>query len=114
MRCEQVAELLAGAVDGSAVLDAAATQHVSSCLRCQAELAQYRRLLRSLKSLRDEPVLAPADLPPLVQARIDAAARGLSWPRRVAYAGAVAATAAAGAGAIALVASRNRRFRLAS
>jgi hypothetical protein len=40
VQCEQVAELLAGAVDGSAVLEAAATQHVSSCLRCQAELAQ--------------------------------------------------------------------------
>jgi hypothetical protein len=114
VQCEQVAELLAGAVDGSAVLDVAATQHVSSCLRCQAELAQYRRLLRSLRSLRDEPVLAPGDLPALVRARIEAAGRATSWPRRVAYAGAVAATAAAGAGAIALVASRNRRFRLAS
>ena len=114
MQCEQVAELLAGVVDGSAVLDVAATQHVSSCLRCQAELAQYRRLLRSLRSLRDEAIAAPADLPALVRARIDAAGRVSSWPRRVAYAGAVAATAAAGAGAIALVASRNRRLRLAS
>jgi anti-sigma factor RsiW len=114
VQCEQVAELLAGAVDGSAVLDVAATQHVSSCLRCQAELAQYRRLLRSLRSLRDSPVFAPADLPALVAARIDAVGRGSPWPRRVAYAGAVAATAAAGAGAIALVASRNRRLRLAS
>ena len=114
MRCEEVTELLAGAVDGSMVLDATATRHVSTCLRCQAELAQYRRLLRSLRSLRDEPVLAPTDLPALVQARIDAAVRGSRWPRRVAYAGAFAATAAAGAGAIALVASRNRRLRLAS
>jgi len=114
MRCEQVAELLAGAVDGSAVLDATATRHVSSCLRCQAELAPYRRLLRSLRSLRDEPVLAPGDLPAMIAARLDAAGRQSSWPRRVAYAGAVAATAAAGAGAIVLVASRNRRLRLAS
>jgi anti-sigma factor RsiW len=114
VQCEQVAELLAGAVDGSAVLDVGATRHVSSCLRCQAELAQYRRLLRSLRSLRDEPVLAPADIPALVQARIDAASTGSPWPRRVAYAGAVAATAAASAGAIALVASRSRRLRLAS
>jgi anti-sigma factor RsiW len=114
VRCEHLAELLAGAVDDSIVLDVAATRHVSSCLRCQAELAQYRRLLRSLRSLRDQPIVAPADLPALVQARIDEAGRGSRWQRRVAYAGAVAATAAAGAGAIALVASRNRRLRLAS
>jgi hypothetical protein len=114
VRCEEVAELLAGAVDESVVLEARATRHVSSCLRCQAELVQYRKLLRSLRSLRDEPVAAPSDLPALVRARIDAAGRGSSWPRRVAYAGAVAATAAASAGAIALVASRNRRLRLAS
>ncbi|HVM67106.1 MAG TPA: hypothetical protein VMU14_19715 [Acidimicrobiales bacterium] len=115
MQCDEVAQLLAGAVDGSAVLDVAATRHVSSCLRCQAELAQYRKLLRSLRSLRDEPVHAPGDLPALIQARLDATGRATSgWTRRVAYAGAVAATAAAGAGAIALVASRRGRLRLAS
>jgi anti-sigma factor RsiW len=114
MQCDEVAELLAGVVDGSAVLDGSAAHHVSSCLRCQAELVQYRRLLRSLRSLRDEPVLAPADLPGLVRARIEAAGRGSPWPRRVAYAGAFAATAAAGAGAIVLVASRSRRLRIAS
>jgi hypothetical protein len=114
VRCEELAELLAGAVDGSLVLEAPATKHVSSCLRCQAELAQYRRLLRSLRSLRDEPVVAPADLPALVRARIDGAGRGSPWARRVAYAGAFAATVTAGAGAIALVASRRGRLRLAS
>ncbi len=34
--------------------------HIGSCLACQAELAGYRRLLRVLRSLRDEPVLLPA------------------------------------------------------
>jgi anti-sigma factor RsiW len=114
VQCDELAEMLAGAVDGSAVLDVDATRHVSSCLRCQAELAQYRKLLRSLRSLREQPIAAPGDLPALVQARIDAAGRGSPWTRRVAYAGAVAATAAAGAGAIALVASRRGRLRLAS
>ena len=114
MRCDEISQYLAGAVDDTTVLDAPATHHVSSCLRCQAELAHYRRLLRSLRSLREEPVTAPADLPALVWARIDAGDRPSPWPRRVAYAGAVAATAAAGAGAIVLVATRSRRLRLAS
>jgi anti-sigma factor RsiW len=114
VRCDEISELLAGAVDGTTVLDPSMTRHVGSCLRCQAELAHYRRLLRSLRSLREEPIPAPAELPALVRARIDEGGRSSPWPRRVAYAGAVAATAAAGAGAIVLVASRTRRLRLAS
>jgi len=114
VRCDDVTELLAGAVDGTTVLDPGAAHHVGSCLRCQAELAHYRRLLRSLRSLREDPVATPADLPALVRARLDAEGRPSPWPRRVAYAGAVAATAAASAGAIVLVASRSRRLRIAS
>lgn len=113
MRCEDVTEQLAGVVDGSAVLDRRASRHVGSCLRCQAELAQYRRLVRTLHQLRDEPVPVPSDLPSLILARLDAAGGPVAWGRRVAYAGALAATAAGAAGAIALVASRNRRLRLA-
>ena len=113
MRCEDVSELLAGAVDGTTVLDGRTSRHVGSCLRCQAELAHYRRLLRTLHQLREEPVAVPADLFNLVSARLDASGRPAPWGRRVAYAGALAATAAGAAGAIALVASRNRRLRLA-
>jgi anti-sigma factor RsiW len=122
VQCDELAELLAGAVDGTTVLEGRASRHVGSCLRCQAELAQYRRLLRTLRQLRDEPVLVPADLPALVSARLDAGsgvrrlggAHSAPWTRRVAYAGALAATAAGAAGAIALVATRSRRVRLAS
>jgi anti-sigma factor RsiW len=113
VRCDDVSELLAGAVDGTTVLDRRASRHVGACLRCQAELAHYRRLLRTLHQLRAEPVAVPADLPRLVFSRLDAAGRPAAWGRRVAYAGALAATAAGAAGAIALVANRNRRLRLA-
>jgi anti-sigma factor RsiW len=114
VQCDQIRDRLAGAVDEADALDPTASRHVGSCLRCQAELAQYRRLLRSLRSLRDEPVTVPADLAALVFARLDAGNRTPPWARRVAYAGALAATAAGAAGAIAIVASRNRRLRLAS
>ncbi len=124
MRCDDVAPLLAGVVDGSALLDRRAARHVGSCLRCQAELAQYRRLLRTLGQLRYEPVAVPADLPAAVLAHLDAHPSVAGWrdaaiaergrrARRVAYAGALAATAAGAAGAIALVATRSRRVRLA-
>ena len=48
MRCEAIAESLPGVVDGSARLDRAERRHVEQCLRCQAELAQYRKLLRAM------------------------------------------------------------------
>jgi hypothetical protein len=105
--------MLAGVVDGSAVLDRQAAGHVDACLRCQAELAQYRRLLRSLRQLRDDPVDVPADVPALIRARLDEAVAASPWGRRAAFAGAVAATAAGAAGAIVLVANRSRRLRLA-
>jgi len=116
MQCDQLSPLLAGVVDGSAVMDLRSSEHVASCLRCQAELAQYRRLLRSLRHLRDEPVAVPADLLASIGARLDryGTPRGGPWGRRVAYAGALAATAAGAAGAIAIVATRSRRLRLAS
>ena len=114
MRCDEVTPLLAGVVDGTTVLDRRTSQHVSSCLRCQAELVQYRRLLRALRQLRDQPVAVPGDLAELVFDGLDRAARSSNpWVRRAAYAGAVAATAAGAAGAIVLVAGRNRRLRLA-
>lgn len=112
VRCDEIGPLLAGVVDGSSVLDPKSSHHVEACLRCQAELAQYRRLLRSLRQLREDPVPVPGDLASLVLARLDVPA-GSPWGRRAAYAGALAATAAGAAGAIVLVASRSRRLRLA-
>src|SRR4029077_9259677 len=59
MRCEDVSEALPEIVDGAATADLTLRRHVDTCLRCQAELAQYRRLLRTLHNLRTE-VLEPA------------------------------------------------------
>ncbi len=51
MRCDEVTALLPALVDGEPVgFDA--ERHVETCLRCQAELARYRRLLRTLSMLR--------------------------------------------------------------
>ena len=60
--------------------------HLGSCLACQAELAGYRRLLRVLRSMRDEPVTVPS--PELIGRDLDGSRRsGLStaggaWPHR--------------------------------
>src|SRR4051794_41056290 len=52
MLCEEVTALLPGLVDGEHSADPEAALHIETCLRCQAELARYRRLLRTLALLR--------------------------------------------------------------
>jgi hypothetical protein len=114
--CDDVANILPGIADGSARADRRLQHHVETCLRCQAELIQYRRLLRVLRQLRTE-VLEPAPglitdiLAGLSEAGEHGAIRSLLSGRRAAYVGGVAvATAAAGAaGALVLVSRASRR-----
>jgi hypothetical protein len=119
--CEDIAELLPGIVDGDHPADQRILQHVESCLRCQAELVQYRRLLRALHQLRTD-VLEPAPgvltgiLAGLASAGEQRAIHSHLRGHRAAYIGGVAvATAAAGAaGAVVLVSrASRRRMRLA-
>lgn len=118
MRCEELAPALAGVVDGSLRLDRGDRRHVEQCLRCQAELARYRRLRRAASTLRAE-VIAPP--PSLLHDVLVSVEEGGDRPgplggltaRRAAYLGGLAAaTAAAGAGAAIVLVSRGRRARL--
>jgi hypothetical protein len=100
-------------------LDDAVRAHVAQCLRCQAELVQYRKLLRGLRSLRLDvvepaPGLLPEILAGVAAAQEHRALRDLLDGRRMAYLGglAAAATAAGVGGAIVLV--TRRRLRMAS
>lgn len=116
-RCEEIAELLPGIVDGGHVADARVTSHVESCLRCQAELVQYRRLLRTLHTLRTD-ILEPAPglltdiLAGLEAAGERRAIRSLLSGRTAAYAGGIAAATAAGAVGAVLLAHRVRDRKL--
>ncbi len=116
--CEAVAELLPGVVDGTTTLDRADRRHVERCLRCQAELAQYRKLLRAMRGLRVATVPEPTGLVTDVIAHLEAAGersavRAALTGRKVAYLGGIAAAAtAAGAGAAIVLVSRGRKGRL--
>ena len=121
MQCDEIAELLPGIVDGGQVADRRVKRHVDSCLRCQAELVQYRKLLKALHQLRTQ-VLEPAPglltdiLAGLEAAGERRAVRSLLNGRTAAYAGGIAAATAAGAvGAIVLAHRvKERRLSLAS
>ena len=101
--CESVAAMLPGVIDGNERADRRVRRHVDSCLRCHAELVQYRKLLRALRQLRTEvlepsPGLLSGILANLEEAGERGAIRSLLEGRRAAYVGGIAlATAAAGA-----------------
>lgn len=122
MRCEDLSELASATADDerTEALTLQAQQHLDSCLRCQAEIAQYRKLIKALKLLRSEVLMpAPGFLNDVLVSLEEAGERGglrlLLGGRKAAYAGGLAmATAAGAAGVIVLVNwSRQRRIRLA-
>jgi hypothetical protein len=90
--------------------DPVAETHVSRCLRCQAEVVAYRRLLRVLHSMRHDLATPPPDsLSALLAALDEAAERAGSpagWAVRVAYVGGL--TAAAGAAGVLVWMTRRR------
>lgn len=115
VQCSQVTDQLPAILDGAESAPPAVIHHVEHCLQCQAELAQYRRLLRALHQLRVVGVEPPPGLLSEVLAQLGEAAergaiRSALAGRRVAYLAALAAAAgAAGVAGVAVVlASRGR------
>ena len=121
LTCADVAGILPASSTVPARPTSMLRRHVEGCLRCQAELVQYRRLLKTLHHLRTE-VLEPAPgLLTEILANLEAAGergavRSLLSGRRGAYLGGLAAATAAGAaaGAIVLANRARKRVRLAS
>ncbi|MDH3681467.1 MAG: hypothetical protein OEV40_16135 [Acidimicrobiia bacterium] len=109
MQCETVSLQLADIADGLTQLPLESERHVESCLRCQAELAQYRKLLRALSALRGQ-LLVPDEslLDDILDAlRPPAPVHRLHRRnRRAAYIGGIAAAATAGAAGAIVIASR--------
>ena len=116
MRCDEVTALLPGLVDGEAI-GFEAERHVETCLRCQAELARYRRLLRTLSMLRSRyaeptPGLLGDTLAAITDAAESGARRTLLSGRRIAYVGAIGGTAVAAGAATAVLIARSRKRAL--
>lgn len=117
MRCSDVASPLDEVAGGHAVLEGRDRVHVEHCLRCQAELVQYRRILRTMRAMRTE-VLEPAPgmvsdiLAHIEEAGERAAIRSILRNHRMAYLGGLAAATAAGAAGAIIVTARTRRGRV--
>ena len=120
--CDRVAEVLpamaaaeggmAGVVAGASgsIGGAVAGEHVAGCLRCQAELSAYRRLLGHLKAMRKDEVVPPEGaLAELLRALAEQRPPASTWAVRAAYVGGITvATAAAGAAGVLVWMSRRR------
>jgi hypothetical protein len=119
VQCDQLTELLAATAGDTASLDVRSRAHLDGCLRCQAELAQYRKLLKALRTLRTEVLSPPSGLVSDILVSIEQAGerhavRSAVRGRKAAYVGGLAVASVAAAGGAALVlASRSRRMRLA-
>ncbi len=112
-RCDDVAELLPSILDGGPGGSAEVVGHVEQCLRCQAELARYHKLLRLLRQLNVYRVEPPAGIVAEVLGELERAAnrraiRSALTGRRVACAGALVAASSA---AVAVVLARGRLAR---
>ena len=113
MRCDEIDLILPGLVDGTAPTAPDVDEHIASCLRCQAELVRYRRLLRALRLLRTRyleptPGLLADTLVSLEEAVERELARS-SRSRRIAYAAAIGGTAVTAAATAAVLIARSRR-----
>ncbi|HWH35909.1 MAG TPA: hypothetical protein VNT56_11400 [Acidimicrobiales bacterium] len=118
MRCEDLAEMVSATPEGVVIDDVRGRRHVETCLRCQAELARYRKLVRTLRSLRSEVFDPGPGFVADVLAALDDAGdrhllRSLLSGHRVAYVGGLAVATAGAAGALVIARSRGRRVALA-
>ena len=114
--CTEFRNALPEILDDDRPADVITVRHVETCLKCQAEMAKYRRLLRALRALRTRyleptPDVLAQTLAGLSEASERRVVRHLLTGKRIAYAGAIggAAAVAGGAAAVAIVARSRRR-----
>jgi hypothetical protein len=109
VRYDDVADLLPQLVDGPDGVEPEVLAFVASDLRSQAELARYRRLIRSLRLLRSRPVEPAPGVLAQTLAALESADRRVRiiTGRRIACAGALGGVVA-GAAATAVVLVRRR------
>lgn len=99
--CRDAVDAVAMIAAGEEGVDRRAAGHVSTCLRCQAEVAAYRRVLATMRSMRLDRLAAPPDglNGTLHAVRSDGSATGdgaAAWALRAAYVGGITAASAAG------------------
>lgn len=107
--CRAVSDALAAAAGSDRAFGPLELDHLTTCLRCRAEQARYRRLMEAMQALREAPVEEDSRLESQILSTLDLHGRLLARRARsgvVAAVGGIAAGAAATAG---FIAARHRR-----
>jgi hypothetical protein len=118
VRCDEVAKALPRLLDTARRADRPMTRHVETCLRCQAEWAKYRGMLRLLEQLRGQHPPLPDGVLSSVLAALDqrtgqeVVGSALAG-RRVLVGGAAVVAVGATAATVALAVGRGRSARSA-
>jgi hypothetical protein len=98
--CRDAVDAVAMIAAGEAGVDRRAGAHVSTCLRCQAEVAAYRRVLATMRAMRGDrlapPIGALDDALTFVRDGGAAGEGTPAWALRAAYVGGLTAASAAG------------------
>lgn len=104
--CRDVSDAIPQIAAGEhADVEPRSADHVAHCLRCQAEVAAYRRVLRVMRTMSSDGCPPSSEQLAAVLSGVDQH----SWAVRVAYVGGITvATAAAGAAGVLVWMSRRR------
>jgi hypothetical protein len=93
--CRDAADAVSAIAAGEDECPPAARDHVMQCLRCQAEVAAFRRVLRVMATMRDEPVASSIMGSPGLDSITDLSGQPASpWAVRAACVGGLTAGAA--------------------
>ena len=96
--CRDAVDAVAMIAAGEAGVASKAEAHVETCLRCQAEVVAYRRVLAIMRTMRDDAADLPSgSLDEALLALHGGAAEAVPlWAVRAAYVGGLTAAGAAG------------------
>lgn len=99
--CREAVDAVAMIAAGEDGVDDCAAAHVGSCLRCQAEVAAYRRVLATMRLMRGDEFPLPGGLIAEALDALHASGAPVGegaplWAVRAAYVGGITAASAAG------------------
>ena len=108
--CRDAVDAVAMIAAGEPDVEPRAATHVATCLRCQAEVGAYRRVLAVMRAMRDDLVNRPeGSLEDALAAMPSGGVEGVPvWALRAAYVGGLTAAGAAGVAGVLVWLGRRR------
>jgi hypothetical protein len=94
--CREAEGAIVMVAAGDGDVEPKAGEHVATCLRCQAEVAAYRRVMAVMRVMRSDELPLPGGGPAEALRSVHESPAGGGWVVRAAYVGGLTAAGAAG------------------